>query len=65
MMRDWITDQGLLLGPAFALLMFLAIFAFIIFWIFRPGSSSFYKQKAMMPLEDSGPAAGKSDQPIR
>ena len=59
MMRDWITDQGLLLGPAFALVLFVAIFVFILFWIFRPGSDRFYENSARMPLDEVELSANK------
>ena len=55
MIREWWTDQGLIVGPAFALLIFLAVFIGILVWIFRPGSKTFYDETARMPLDDDRP----------
>ena len=58
MIRSWLTDQALLLGPAFALALFLAIFIGVLIWIFRPGSRQVYQHEALLPFEDGSPAQG-------
>jgi cbb3-type cytochrome oxidase subunit 3 len=55
MISNWLTDQGYLLGPAVALLLFLLIFAIVLVWIFRPGSTEAYEREAMLPLDDIAP----------
>ena len=55
MISQWLTDQGYLLGPAVALLLFILVFAAVLVWIFRPGSSETYAQEAMLPLDDMAP----------
>lgn len=52
MMRDWLADQGLTLGPGFALLLFLVIFMGVLAWVFRPGSRRIYQEEAKLPLQD-------------
>ena len=55
MIGSWLTDQGLTLGPALALLLFLAIFVGVLAWIYRPGSATLYEHEARLPFE-AGPA---------
>lgn len=52
MIREWLTDQGLLLGPAVALFLFLGVFVAMLAWIFRPGSRRIYDEQARLPLDD-------------
>lgn len=55
MKSSWLADQGYLLGPAAALLLFMLIFAAVLVWIFRPGSTQVYEQEARLPLDDMAP----------
>ena len=52
MIREWVADQGLLAAPAFALILFLAVFIGVLVWIYRPGSSQVYAREARLPLDD-------------
>jgi len=53
MVKEWLTTQGLTMGPGFALLLFLAVFLGVLFWIFRPGSAKRYAENANLPLDDA------------
>jgi cbb3-type cytochrome oxidase subunit 3 len=51
--RAWLSDWmggTFALGPAFALVLFLALFAGMLVWIFRPGSTTAYDRDARLPL---------------
>ena len=53
MISAWLTDQGLTLGPAVALVLFFGIFVAVLGWIFRPGSTQIYEHEARLPLDES------------
>ena len=59
MIREWLTDQGLLFGPAFALALFLGVFVGVLAWIYRPGSRIIYEHEARLPF-DKEPHEGVS-----
>jgi cbb3-type cytochrome oxidase subunit 3 len=66
MIRAWLSDWmgGVFaLGPAFVLLLFLALFAGMLVWIFRPGSKATYDRDARLPLEGGAPDPGRA--PLR
>ncbi|HKJ00354.1 MAG TPA: cbb3-type cytochrome c oxidase subunit 3 [bacterium] len=52
MIKEWLTDQGLMLGPGVALGLFLVFFIGVLFWIYRPGSNRIYEREAQLPFED-------------
>ena len=52
MISAWLTDQGFLLGPAVALVLFFSIFMAVLAWIYRPGSREIYEHEARLPLDD-------------
>ena len=58
MIGPWLSDQGYLLGPAFALVLFLAFFVGMLLWIYRPGSARLYDQQAKLPLDDQSHTPG-------
>ena len=51
-MREWISDQNLVLGSAVASILFLSLFAGMLVWVFRPGSRQQYRERARLPLDD-------------
>jgi cbb3-type cytochrome oxidase subunit 3 len=53
MINEWLSDQEVLLGPAIALVLFLAIFIGMMVWIFRPGSRRAYEHDAQLPFDDA------------
>lgn len=53
MISAWMTDQGLTLGPALALLLFFGVFLAVLAWVYRPGSRQFYEYEARLPLDES------------
>ena len=59
MLSDWWSDQGLLLGPMLALVVFLGVFVGMLVWIFRPGSKQFYQHNAELPLQDEPVRSGQ------
>ena len=52
MIGEWLSDQGILLGPAVALFLFFGVFLGMLAWIFRPGSRQVYDRHARLPLDD-------------
>ena len=54
MIRPWLTDQGFLFGPAFALVMFFVVFIGVLVWIYRPGSRQVYEHEAQLPFDRNG-----------
>jgi cbb3-type cytochrome oxidase subunit 3 len=59
MIRTWLTDQGFLLGPAFALVVFFVVFIGVLVWIYRPGSRQVYEHEAQLPF-DTGSQGGRA-----
>jgi len=47
-------------GAALGLIVFLALFAGMLFWVFRPGSKREYERSAAMPLDDGTDAKSGS-----
>ena len=54
MLREWFSDQSLVLGSAVAAVLFLSLFAGMLVWVFRPGSRQQYRDRARLPLDESG-----------
>ena len=52
MISEWVTDQGYLLGPAFALGLFLLVFVVMLLWLYRPGSERVYQHEAQLPFDE-------------
>jgi cbb3-type cytochrome oxidase subunit 3 len=52
MISEWLSDQGFLVGPALALGVFLAVFAGVLLWIYRPGSTRAYEHEAQLPFDE-------------
>jgi cytochrome c oxidase cbb3-type subunit IV len=63
MIREWLTAQGFQLGPAVALLLFLAVFVGMLVWIYRPGSRRIYDRQANLPFDEDAPLGGASRTP--
>jgi cbb3-type cytochrome oxidase subunit 3 len=61
MISSWLSDQGLLLGPAVALLLFLFVFIAVLVWIYRPGSTAIYEHEAGLPFSEG--ESGGADAP--
>ncbi len=57
MIKDWLAEQGLLIAPTIALILFIVIFVLMVIWIYRPGSKKTYEEKAWIPLD------GQKEQP--
>jgi cbb3-type cytochrome oxidase subunit 3 len=52
-MRELFSDQTLGMWAAIACVLFLALFAGMLLWVFRPGSREQYRDAARLPLDDS------------
>jgi hypothetical protein len=52
MMRVVMENAGLSFWPALSLVIFFIMLIAILAWIFRPGSSEFYRKLGRKPLED-------------
>ena len=65
MIGPWLSDQGYLLGPAFALLVFLAVFVGMLLWIFRPGSGHTYEREAQLPFDEGAHPGPLNPRPAR
>lgn len=52
MMRIVMENAGLSFWPALSLVIFFVTTLGILIWIFRPGSSEFYRKLGRKPLED-------------
>jgi cbb3-type cytochrome oxidase subunit 3 len=65
MTGPWLTEQGYLLGPAFALLVFLALFVGMLLWLYRPGSRRIYEQEARLPFDDGRHPGTLNPRPAR
>jgi cbb3-type cytochrome oxidase subunit 3 len=66
MIKEWVSDQSLMLGPAFAMVLFLVLFVVVLVWIFRPGSRRVYEHEAQLPFDEGrGGARHDSASPVR
>lgn len=61
MIRNWLSDQGITLGPAIALIIFLVVFVGVLAWVFRPGSRRIYEHESRLPLDDDEGAGAGDD----
>jgi cbb3-type cytochrome oxidase subunit 3 len=59
MIRSLLMEDGSW-GAALGLLVFLALFAGMLAWVFRPGSKRKYERNAAMPLDDGTVRKSKS-----
>jgi hypothetical protein len=58
-MRVVMENAGLSFWPALSLLIFFVSTLGVLLWIFRPGSSEFYRKLGRKPLEDGSGKATK------
>jgi cbb3-type cytochrome oxidase subunit 3 len=67
MIKEWVSDQSLLLAPAFAMVLFLVLFVVVLVWIYRPGSRRIYEREAQLPFDEGRRAGGRHDtaSPVR
>jgi cbb3-type cytochrome oxidase subunit 3 len=54
-LSDIVGNAGLSIYAEVALLLFLAAFAGIVWWVFRPSARARWKADARMPLDDETP----------
>jgi cbb3-type cytochrome oxidase subunit 3 len=57
MLRLVMENAGLSVWPALSLLIFFITTLGVLFWIFRPGSSEFYRKLGQLALEEKSVAA--------
>jgi hypothetical protein len=46
-------NPDLLLWPAAALVLFFSLLLGALFWVFRPGSKTFYKKMSLLPFSET------------
>lgn len=47
-----LTQTDLLLLPLFTVVLFVALFAAMVAWIYRPGASATYAERSRLPLDE-------------
>lgn len=52
MKGEILSRTDLLFMPEISLLLFMAVFAGTLLWIFRPGSQEIYRRRSLMVLDD-------------
>ncbi len=60
MLRDFLLGSDLLDLPLVGMFLFMALFAGVVVWVFRPGQRERGRRLAALPLEDEGRTAASA-----